>query len=87
MELSAVLEPPEDGVQRKTPDSSTPFAPPETAMEEEEVEEEGAGKGGKGEGAAVGLTHSNDQEMSTEEQEVTSQTMEEKGVAMTAMAH
>ncbi|KAG5844836.1 hypothetical protein ANANG_G00167280 [Anguilla anguilla] len=87
MELSAVLEPPEDGVQRKTPDSSTPFVPPETAMEEEEVEEEGAGKGGKGEGAAVGLTHSNDQEMSTEEQEVTSQTMEEKGVAMIAMAH
>ncbi|XP_064209119.1 period circadian protein homolog 1a isoform X1 [Anguilla rostrata] len=87
MELSAVLEPPEDGVQRKTPDSSTPFVPPETAMEEEEVEEAGAGKGGKGEGAAVGLTHSNDQEMSTEEQEVTSQTMEEKGVAMIAMAH
>ncbi|KAJ8342123.1 hypothetical protein SKAU_G00320510 [Synaphobranchus kaupii] len=80
MELSSVLEPSDDGVLRKTPDSSTPFAPPETAMEEEEEE----GKGGKG--AALGVTHSNDQEMSTEEQEVTSQTLEEKGAAVTAMA-
>ncbi|KAG7484071.1 hypothetical protein MATL_G00045750 [Megalops atlanticus] len=80
MELSAVLQPPEEGVQQKTPDSSTALAPPETAMEEEEEEEQR-------EGAAAGTTHSNDQEMTTEEQEVTSQTVEEKGTGLSVMAH
>ncbi|XP_036379327.1 period circadian protein homolog 1-like [Megalops cyprinoides] len=82
MELSAVLQPPEEGVQQKTPDSSTALAPPETAMEEEEKEEED-----QREGAAAGTTHSNDQEMTTEEQEVTSQTVEEKGTGLSVMAH
>ncbi|KAG9338960.1 hypothetical protein JZ751_024350 [Albula glossodonta] len=92
MELSSVLVPGNDIVQRKSPDSSTPFAVPETAMEEEE--EEGEGEGGEEEregekmaGPAVGPTHSNDQEMTAEEQEVTSQTVAEKGNAVTAMAH
>ncbi|KAJ8387895.1 hypothetical protein AAFF_G00149300 [Aldrovandia affinis] len=46
MELSAVLVTSEETSQRKTPDSSTLFALPETAMEEEEEEEEEEGEWG-----------------------------------------
>ncbi|KAJ8266229.1 hypothetical protein GJAV_G00128030 [Gymnothorax javanicus] len=68
-EWSAQCETPDSSAPCAPPDSSAPAAPPETAMEQERVEEREEAL-------------SNDQEMSTEEQEVTSLTLEEKAVAM-----